>query len=179
MLSKAFWNQSFVKMTVFSELTVMGYDLLMTYVLRHVGLKEKFQQATTEEIEIEFFLISWIGFVLSFCLQYGFVASYRQQLINLKYIPKNIVYISAFGQALTLLGYYFAQFAFTWYYQAGIVTATEASMSQAFNLLFAVVAFKCFGYGRQSAVDGMKMKVISCAIITVGLFLLATTENQE
>jgi len=72
---------------------------------------------------------------------------------------------------LTVIGFYLASIAYGLFYQAGVVHAAEASLSQLFNLFLAYVLFKCFGIGRESAIGSMPAKLASFLLVTAGLFL--------
>lgn len=50
-------------------------------------------------------------------------------------------------------------------------------MEQAFNLILAFLLKKGFGVGRDSAVRQMRTKVLSCIIVSCGLFLIAYQEQ--
>eukprot|EP00514_Thraustochytrium_sp_LLF1b_P008952 CAMPEP_0184548608 /NCGR_PEP_ID=MMETSP0199_2-20130426/6294_1 /TAXON_ID=1112570 /ORGANISM="Thraustochytrium sp., Strain LLF1b" /LENGTH=496 /DNA_ID=CAMNT_0026943229 /DNA_START=105 /DNA_END=1595 /DNA_ORIENTATION=+ len=179
MLRTEFWKQRYVRNTVISEVSIGCYDLVMSYCLQTSGKKEKFREISPADMEFEFFFIAWCGFVVTFCLTFSLVPFYRDRFINLKKIPVKVLVLSSFGQALTMLGYFTSQFAYSWFYQASIVHAAEASLSQAVNLLLAVIAFKVFALGRASAVDNLKIKLVSSVVVSFGLFLLAISEIEE
>jgi len=75
------------------------------------------------------------------------------------------------------VGFYLASIAYGLFYQAGIVHAAEASLSQLINLCLAYVFLRCFGIGRSSAVSSMGIKLVSFVMVTIGLFL-CTLENE-
>jgi hypothetical protein len=162
-----------------SEITVGLYDLIMTYCLRMSGRKDKYREYSTTDLEAEFFFIAWCGFSLTFCLLFALVPWLRQKFLDLRKIPRNIVMLSSFGQALTILGYYCSQYGFSMYYQASIVHACEASLSQFTTLVFVIIAYKCFGIGRETAVEDLGIKIASCLIVSFGLFLLAYSEEED
>ena len=55
---------------------------------------------------------------------------------------------------LAVLGFYLASLAYGLFYQAGVVHAAEASLSQLFNLMLAFLLLKGCGIGRHSSVGG-------------------------
>ena len=65
------------------------------------------------------------------------------------------------------------------FYQAGIVHAAEASMSQLLNLMLAYLLLKCFGIGRHSAASSMNAKIVSFFMVTIGLFLCTLGEEPH
>mmetsp|Transcript_19218 Transcript_19218/g.31538 ORF Transcript_19218/g.31538 Transcript_19218/m.31538 type:complete len:483 (+) Transcript_19218:323-1771(+) len=178
MATLKFWKQRFVRNTVISEVAVGLYDLILSYTLQHSGRKEKFREIAPSDMEFEFFFIAWSSFVIIFCFIFALAPHYRQKFIDLRKIPRKILVLSSVGQVLTLVGYYFSQFAYSWYYQASIVHAAEASLSQAFNLLFAIIAQKLLGYGRESSITNLRIKMISCVVVSVGLFMLGMHESE-
>lgn len=173
MLTKAFWKQNFVICTVLSEILVGIYDILMSNVLQKSAKKEKFRKIKAADLEFEFFFIAWCGFVLTFCCFFGLIPTFRQKFIEIKNIPRKILLLSSIGQIFTLAGYFFSQYGYSLYYQASIVHAAESSLSQAMNLIFAVIAYKFLGLGRDSAVSNLKVKILSCIVVSIGLFMLA------
>ncbi|GBG24179.1 Hypothetical Protein FCC1311_003972 [Hondaea fermentalgiana] len=179
MLRWKFWKQSYVRNVVVSEFAVGIYDLVMSYSLKSSAKKEKFRGILPADLEFEFFFIAWCGFAVVFCIVYALVPSLRQRFIDLQNIPRKIIFFSGFGQLLTLFGYYLSQFAYSWYYQASIVHAAEASLSQGLNLLFALGALKLLGVGRESAVSNLRIKILSCLIVSVGLFMLTMGEDDS
>ena len=86
-------------------------------------------------------------------------------------IPSKYVALSAVSEGLTIVGFYLASIAYGLFYQAGIVHAAEASLSQLLNLLIAYVLLKGFNIGRSSAVGSMTAKLVSFVMVTIGLFL--------
>ena len=179
MFTRRFWRQAVIKNIIMSEITVGLYDLIMTYCLRMSGRKDKYREYSTTDLEAEFFFIAWCGFSLTFCLLFALVPWLRQKFLDLRKIPRNIVMLSSFGQALTILGYYCSQYGFSMYYQASIVHACEASLSQFTTLVFVIIAYKCFGIGRETAVEDLGIKIASCLIVSFGLFLLAYSEEED
>lgn len=179
MLRLSFWKQSYVRNIIISEFAVGIYDLVMSYSLKSSAKKEKFRGILPADLEFEFFFIAWCGFAVVFCLVYGTVPNLRQRFIDLQNIPRRVIFFSSLGQVLTLFGYYLSQFAYSWYYQASIVHAAEASLSQGLNLLFALGALKIFGVGRESAISNLRVKVLSCVIVSLGLFLLTISESED
>jgi len=179
MMHWKFWKQGYVKNTVLSEVTVGIYDLVMSYCIRNSAKKDKFRDIAPSDLEFEFFFVAWCGFVVSFCVIFALIPTLRQKFIDLARVPRKIVILSAAGQALTLFGYYLSQFAYSWYYQASIVHAAESSLSQGINLVFAVVGLKLLGIGRESAVSNLKIKIISCVVVSIGLFMLTLTESED
>ena len=65
------------------------------------------------------------------------------------------------------------------FYQAGIVHAAEASMSQLLNLMLAYLLLRCFGIGRHSAASSMNAKIVSFFMVTIGLFLCTLGEEPH
>lgn len=85
--------------------------------------------------------------------------------------------LSAISEALTIIGFYLASIAYGLFYQAGVVHAAEASLSQLLNLAIAYVLLRGFGIGRASAVGGMRVKLVSFVMVTIGLFLCTLEEG--
>ena len=82
-----------------------------------------------------------------------------------------VSHLSAISEGLTILGFYLASIAYGLFYQAGIVHAAEASLSQLLNLMVAYILYRGFGVGRSSAVGSMTIKMVSFVMVTIGLFL--------
>lgn len=87
--------------------------------------------------------------------------------------------LSGISEGLTILGFYLASIAYGLFYQAGIVHAAEASISQLLNLAIAYILFKGFGIGRDSAVGSMTAKVVSFIMVTIGLFLCTLEDHHD
>ena len=200
MLRPAFWRQSFVKNAVLSELSLGLYDLLLVHVLK-AGKLELAAQAKEEEVvmevaagagagaaaaptseiqkagpnvlENEFFFIAWCWFAVSFAFAFALHPRLQEEYAGLKRIPYRILFLAGLGQVFMFVGYYSSQFGYSWFYQASVVHAAEASMAQGFNLVLAFVAKRFFNLGRDSAVLGLKYKVASVVVVSIGLFLIA------
>jgi hypothetical protein len=124
-------------------------------------------------LENEFFFIAWCWFVVSFSFAYGLHPRLQDEYLALQHVSVRVLALAGLGQVIMVVGYYSSSFGYSWFYQASVVHAAEASMAQGFNLIAAYVAKTCFNVGRDSAVQGMKYKVISVVIVSVGLFLIA------
>ena len=86
--------------------------------------------------------------------------------------------LSGLSEGLTIVGFYLASIAYGLFYQAGIVHAAEASLSQLLNLAIAFILLKGFGVGRSSAVGSMSAKVVSFVMVTIGLFLCTLEDGH-
>lgn len=179
MMSLKFWRKGYVFNTVVSEVTIGMYDLVMSFSIQNSAKKEKFRNIAPSDLEFEFFFIAWCGFVVCFCSVFALTPSLRQKLIDLRDVPKKMSAFASTAQLLTLAGFYMSQYAYLWYYQASIVHAAEASLSQGLNLFFAIIAFKLFGLGRASAVENLGIKALSCVVVSIGLFLLSSSEAGD
>ncbi|KAH9253728.1 hypothetical protein BASA81_008346 [Batrachochytrium salamandrivorans] len=166
---KEFWKQSFVKNAVLSEITLGMYDLLLTWVLKQEGK----QKEAGNVMENEFFFLAWCWFVIAFAFAYGLHPRLQEEYQGLRKIAPKTIALAGVGQVVMFVGYYSSQFGYSWFYQASVVHAAESSMAQGFNLILAFIAKRCFNVGRDSAVQGMKYKMISVCVVTVGLGLIA------
>ena len=177
MLKLSFWKQGFVKYAALSEFSLGLYDLLLSWVIRSA---RNIQMTDQNEniLENEFFFIAWCWFVVAFAFTYGLHPRLQEEYQDLTKVSPKTLALAGLGQIIMFVGYYFSQFGYSWFYQASVVHAAEASMAQAFNLIAAFVAKKCFNLGRDSAVQAMKYKVISVIIVSVGLFLIAFRDLQ-
>lgn len=121
----------------------------------------------------EFFIWSRLSFIATFCCMYYFSPTLWAELRDLLSgkIDRKYVALSGISEGLTIVGFYLASIAYGLFYQAGIVHAAEASLSQLLNLSIAYILFRGFGIGRSSAVDSMRIKFISFVMVTIGLFL--------
>mmetsp|Transcript_19007 Transcript_19007/g.24179 ORF Transcript_19007/g.24179 Transcript_19007/m.24179 type:complete len:558 (+) Transcript_19007:199-1872(+) len=174
MLTRKFWTKPFVRNVVLSEVTLGFYDLMVSYCLQASAKKAKFQDLAASALENEFFYVAWCSYSISFALSFAFIPRFNRKISELPYhIPIKILFFSAFSQCLTLLGFYFSAFAYAWFYQASVVHAAESSLQQAFNLIIAYMLRKLFNTGRESAIKGMRYKIISCVVVSFGLSLIA------
>jgi hypothetical protein len=185
MLKPAFWKQSFVKNAVLSEISLGLYDLLLSHVLKVGRLQMSDDSLIGEELsyihstagpnllENEFFFIAWCWFCVTFAFAYGLHPQLQNEYFALRSVPIRLVLLAALGQVFMFVGYYCSQFAYSWYYSASVVHAVEASMAQTLNLILSAIAKRCFNLGRDSAVSGMKFKLISVVVVSIGLFLIA------
>lgn len=180
MFTKSFWKRPFVRYVVLSELTLGVYDLLISYCLQTSATKKKFTNLSASALEEEFFYLAWCWFSISFVLSFAFIPRLNNKLATLLYkISTKTLIFSALSQVLTLVAFYFSAFAYAWFYQASIVHAAESSLEQALNLILAYILKKTFDVGRESAITGMKQKILSCFIVSIGLFLLAYKDSEQ
>jgi len=177
MLRGSFWRQPFVKNAVLSEFSLGLYDLLLAWVVKQGKLEMSHERAVGEfgpyVLENEFFFIAWCWFVVSFSFAYGLHPRLQEEYIGLQRVSPRMLVLAGVGQVLMVIGYYSSSFGYSWFYNVSVVHAAEASMAQGFNLIAAFTAKTCFNVGRDSAVQGMRYKVVSVVIVSVGLFLVA------
>jgi len=173
MLRWTFWKQSFVKNAVLSEITLGLYDLLLSWVIKSGKLEGQGSEGGPNVLENEFFFIAWCWFVISFAFAYGLHPRLQEEYQDLRKISPKIIALAGLGQVIMFIGYYSSQFGYSWFYQASVVHAAEASMAQGFNLIAAFIAKRFFNVGRDSAIQGMRYKVISVVVVSIGLFLIA------
>ncbi len=180
MLRVSFWKQDFVKYAVFSEFALGMYDLLLSWVIKTGKMQGRADHGNDPNLlENEFFFLAWCWFLVCFALAYGIHPRLQDEYQGLWRLPPRMVLLAAFGQFIMFVGYYFSQFGYSWFYQASVVHAAEASMAQAFNLITAYIFKRCFNVGRDSAINGMKYKVVSVFIVTIGLVLIAFRELSQ
>jgi len=110
---------------------------------------------------------------VTFCALYLGNSSLYAELLDMfsGRVAHKYVYLSVISEGLTIVGFYLASIAYGLFYQAGIVHAAEASLSQLFNLLIAFLMLRVFNIGRSSAVSSMSIKLVSFVMVTIGLFL--------
>eukprot|EP00924_Labyrinthula_sp_SR-Ha-C_P001327 maker-scaffold_44-snap-gene-0.47-mRNA-1 protein AED:0.00 eAED:0.00 QI:90/1/1/1/1/1/2/64/391 len=180
LLTRKFWKKPFLKYILYSELTVGFYDILLSYCLQTSVKKEKFKDLAASTLENEFFYLAWCWFSITFVFSFTLIPRLNGKIVNLQYVQgrKTLIY-SALSQVLTLLAFYFSAFAYARFYQASVVHAAESSLEQGFNLLFAFVLKTFFNVGRNSAVEDLKSKVLSCCVITIGLFVIAYQDELD
>ncbi len=196
LVQPAFWRQSFVYCAILAELSLGLHDLMLsgcsyTATSRRPMIVDAPLSATTggaaaidsvEEVveSFEFFVWSRISFIGTFCAMYTLSPRLNAQLRDLLSgrIRGKYIALSAISEGLTVAGFYLASIAYGLFYQAGIVHAAEASMSQLFNLLVAYMLYRCFRLGRSSAVESMPAKLVSFVMVTVGLFLCTIDDRS-
>jgi len=178
LLHRSFWSQAFVSFAIFAEFALGLHDLMLS------GCAYRAERVQTNlDLEVvesfEFFVWSRCSFVGTFFLMYALSPKLNMQLRDLfaGRIRIKFITLSAFSEGLTVIGFYLASIAYGLFYQAGIVHAAEASLSQLLNLLLAFLLLKCFGIGRASAVGSMSAKLISFVMVTVGLFLCTLEDS--
>lgn len=121
----------------------------------------------------QFFFYSRISFCLTFALLFATNKRLTAQLHALLVgaVPARLLALSLVSEGLTILGYYLASIAYSLFYQAAVVHTAEASMSQLLNLMIAYALHHLFSVGRASAASGLRTKLLSFALVTVGLYL--------
>lgn len=62
-------------------------------------------------------------------------------------------------------------YAYRAHYNSGVVNAAEVSLNQVANLVIAILMQQLCRFGRHSAVTDVKTKVMSCAIVAIGLVI--------
>ena len=199
LLERSFWRQNFVFFAIAAEFSLGLHDLMLSgcaykspaAVLSasaaadggvaaaaggmgsSEGMGSSIPKSEDSSESFEFFVWSRFSFIATFVTIYSVSPSLSQELRELLsgQIESKYVALSAISEGLTIVGFYLASIAYGLFYQAGIVHAAEASLSQLLNLMLAYLLLKCFGMGRTSAVSGMRIKFISFVMVTIGLFL--------
>mmetsp|Transcript_175 Transcript_175/g.391 ORF Transcript_175/g.391 Transcript_175/m.391 type:complete len:192 (+) Transcript_175:951-1526(+) len=122
-----------------------------------------------------------LSFCVTFVSMYTVSPSLYMELRDLARgrVPNKYIALSSISEALTIVGFYLASIAYGLFYQAGIVHAAEASLSQLLNLAIAYVLLKGFGVGRSSAVGSMTAKLVSFVMVTIGLFLCTLEDGHD
>jgi len=205
LMRREFWRQTFVSYAICSEFALGLHDLMLSatsyssqpqVAAAPMGSAEggalPGQTASASAVSTapaegggdtadsyEFFLWSRCSFICTFSLMYLCSPTLYAELRDLLSgrIGNKFVVLSAISEGLTIVGFYLASIAYGLFYQAGIVHAAEASLSQLINLCLAYVFLRCFGIGRSSAVSSMSIKLVSFVMVTIGLFL-CTLENE-
>ena len=198
LLERSFWRQNFVTFAIAAEFSLGLHDLMLSGCA-YKSPAAQLATATADggaaaaavgggssggelggggssedsSESFEFFVWSRFSFIATFVGIYSASPSLYSELRELLSgrIEKKYVALSAISESLTIVGFYLASIAYGLFYQAGIVHAAEASLSQLLNLLIAYLLLKCFGLGRASAVSGMRVKFVSFVMVTIGLFL--------
>ena len=126
----------------------------------------------------EFFVWSRVSFIATFCCLYWCSPTLYAELRDLfsGKIDRKYIALSGVSEGLTIVGFYLASIAYGLFYQAGVVHAAEASLSQLLNLTIAYILYRGFSIGRSSAVDSMRIKFVSFVMVTIGLFLCTLGE---
>ena len=129
----------------------------------------------------QFFFYSRISFCATFGLLFATSSRLSAQLqaLLLGTVPARLIALSLVSEALTILGYYLASIAYSLFYQAAVVHTAEASMSQLLNLMIAYALHHAFAIGRASAASGLRTKLVSFALVTVGLYLCGDDGGVE
>jgi len=180
LLQRSFWNQGFVSFAIMAEFALGLHDLMLSGCAYHAERSpDDPAPAPTPGSEddavesFEFFVWSRCSFVATFIGMFTFFPKLNSELRDLfsGRVPTRFIWLSALSEGLTVLGFYLASIAYGLFYQAGIVHAAEASLSQLLNLSLAYVLLELFGVGRSSSVGSMPAKVVSFIMVSVGLFL--------
>ncbi len=160
LLSREFWSQGFVRYAILAEFSLGMHDLMLSGCSYKSGSQRAADTlaggpVTNAEDSVEsfeFFVWSRGWFVATFAGLYLFTPSLNAELRELLSgkIGSKYVLLSAISEGLTILGFYLASIAYGLFYQAGVVHAAEASLSQLFNLMLAFVLLRGFGIGRIS-----------------------------
>lgn len=200
LLERSFWRQNFVAFAIAAEFSLGLHDLMLSGCAYHsheklppaaaaagdgaaagalaaggasgaVAVVGAEHEESSESFE--FFVWSRFSFIGTFASIYLASPSLYNELKELLsgHIENKYVALSALSEGLTIVGFYLASIAYGLFYQAGIVHAAEASLSQLLNLMLAYLLLRGFGLGRSSAVSGMRIKFISFTMVTIGLFL--------
>jgi len=184
LLQRSFWRQPFVLLAISAEFALGLHDLMLSGCAYHSQASrppaDALQPGQAAE-SFEFFVWSRCSFVATFGGMYLFSPKLYAQLCDLfaGRIRTRYITLSAVSEGLTVLGFYLASIAYGLFYQAGIVHAAEASLSQLLNLLLAYLLLKIFGVGRDSAVGSMPAKLASFVMVTAGLFLCTLGEGAD
>jgi len=188
LLRPAFWRQAFVSCAILAEFALGMHDLMLSGCAYHTPAAGVESSVLLSGMEVEpapddsyeYFIWSRVSFVATFACMYSSSPRLYGQLKDLfsGRIAPRYISLSALSEGLTVLGFYLASIAYGLFYQAGVVHAAEASLSQLLNLTLAFLLLKCFGIGRPSAVGSMPAKVASFVLVTIGLFLCTLEDTH-
>ena len=180
LLSSTFWTQRFVLYAVASEMTLGLHDLLLSGCAYERPRAASASHAAGDGDEsFEFIVWSRLAFVATFLAAYLGVSRLRSELLELLSgrVRAKLFGLSILSELLALGGYYLVSLSLANFYQPAIVHAAEASLSQCLNLLLAFALLHGCGIGRQSAVGSMGAKMVSLAMVTVGLVVCAYSDS--
>lgn len=62
-------------------------------------------------------------------------------------------------------------YAYKAHYNSGVVNAAEVSLNQVANLIVAILLKLLFNFGRDAALTDVQVKVLSCAMIALGMLI--------
>jgi len=162
-----FWKKPYVRFTIAAEVASGCYDLALSLCSHRLGGENQ------EAVGSEFFFISRIFFVAASFAILALAPSVRLELWDLRNVSVKYVLLSIVGEALCVLGFYIASFAYAAYYQASIVHTAEMSMNQIFNLILCYTLKVFFDIGRDTAVQSLRYKLISFVLVFLSLLFLS------
>lgn len=97
--------------------------------------------------------------------------SSSRSLSSSKVLPlgKRFVAIAVFGELLSLVGLWLGNMSYAHFYEPSVVNAAEGGLQQMFNLVFAMIMYRCMPTGRK--ITDVPVKLISFCLVSFGLFL--------
>jgi len=183
LFERKFWQQRFVFFAILAELSLGLHDLMLSGCSYNSERNADAEAGVSEESgeSFEFFVWSRLSFCATFIGMYSVSPSLKMELRDLcrGRVPNKYIALSGVSEGLTIVGFYLASIAYGLFYQAGIVHAAEASLSQLLNLAIAFILLRGFGIGRNSAVGSMSTKMVSFVMVTIGLFLCTLEDGHH
>jgi len=168
---KEFWQHPALISCFIAELLVCAYNLILHYLI----------YGTKNENAVFVFsnmgngiacLLLYIATSIDSTLWPDLDLSQDSKLIqDSKSIPidKKYICIALSGEMLSLLGLWLGNLGYARFYEPAVVNAAEGGLQQMFNLMFALVMYRCMPSGRR--ITDVPVKILSFCFVSFGLYL--------
>jgi hypothetical protein len=165
-LELSFWRQPFV-------MCILVNDLLMSLTY------ELLQLATSEQYKMNseaFVIISTYTMLTVLISVYLVVPHFRREFVGIFYAKRQYIVLCVLCEVFNYAAYWIATYAYQMHQvNVSIVNAAEMALNQIMNLVAAVFLKKVIRFGRETAIEDVGTKVLSCVLVTLGIILATVT----
>lgn len=159
-LLPTFWNQPYV-------IFILCNDFLVAIVYECMGIATSEHLGGTPE---QFIIVSSYASALTMISVFLFNERMRRHVVSLKFVRSKYMCICVVSEVLNWAAYWFATYAYKCHEaNISIVGAAEVALNQVVNLAIALLMKVTVDVGRDSAIEGLPSKLLSCLFITAGI----------
>lgn len=159
-LLPSFWNQPYV-------VCILCNDFLVAIVYELMGITTSEHLGGTPE---QFIIVSSYASAITMISIFMFNGAMRRHVSTLKYVRSKYLIICGASEVLNWTAYWFATYAYKCHEaNISVVGAAEVALNQVVNLAIALLMKVTMDVGRESAIDGLPTKLLSCFCITAGI----------
>jgi hypothetical protein len=164
-LDRAFWTKRAVAFVLIQDVLLAFYNILIELCTSpHLHMKPTQFMVLSSYVQFFVYLVLFLS-----------VKSLREEAKGMTHVLPKFFTLCAAGEVFNLVAYWMSTFAYVLHGQTNIsvINASEVALNQVLNLFVAVGLKKCLRIGRDEATHGLRVKIVSASLITLGLLLVA------